>query len=137
MATRVPGAGSWSDSVLVTNSGRRPSVTVFDGVLRVTYERDSSTPGMAQDVVVVVVAPSGTVSEEFVVSTPRTERLDPVLHVSGVKHWLDWKHAADSFGLAILEGGSWQVGGEPTWPNPTWVGVEETRRGIARRVLTD
>ena len=41
-----------------SETGRRPSVTIFDGKLSVDYEWDSTSPGMAQDIVVATLQPA-------------------------------------------------------------------------------
>lgn len=135
LATRHPGSSLWDMPVEVVAGGRRPSVAVLEGVLRVAYERDSTVPGMTQDVVVVLQEFSGTFTEELVASTDRTDRLDPALHAMQGQLWLDWKQGPGIFGCAEFSQSGWGVVEEPPWLSPSWVGVEETRKAIQRQVL--
>lgn len=135
LATRAAGSSAWEMPVEVASGGRRPSVAVFDGALRVSCERQSSVPAMAQDVVVLRQEAGGSFAEEFVTSTTRTERLDAVLHATSVKLWLDWKHGAQVFGCAEYDQGAWGSVGQAGWPDPSWVGVEGTRKAIQAQVV--
>jgi hypothetical protein len=135
LLTRSPASPSWNDLLEVTAAGRRPSVAVFGGELRVAFERDSTVQGMAQDVVILRREIAGTFSEEFATSTSRTQPLDAVLHTRAGKLWVDWKQGYQVFGCAKHELGAWGPVEQPVWPDPTWIGVEETRRVIEGQVL--
>ena len=138
LRTRQPGSGVWDAPVLVTyggEHGRRPSVLVVGGVLRVAYERDSSQPGMSQDVVVAAREAGGSFTMDVVASSARTARLDPQLHAEAGATWLDWKHDAGEFGSAGHDGSAWTLGPPAAWADPSWVGAEEARGEIRRRVL--
>jgi hypothetical protein len=135
--TRPAGAGAWDAPIQVSDGlipARRPSVLIFDGVLRIAYERDASLPGMAQDVVVATRQAGGAFVFEVVASTARTERLDPLLHATAGHLWLDWKHAVADLGCAERVGSGWVLGPPEPWADPSWIGVEETRRLIGRHV---
>lgn len=83
ISTRQPGSSTWEPPALVTagaETRRRPSVAVFDGTLAVAFERDSTTPGIAQDIVVATRQPGGEFVIEVIGGTVRTERLDVMLH---------------------------------------------------------
>lgn len=135
LATRPTGTSVWSTSVLVASPARRPTVAVHDGILRVAYERTSTQPGVAQEVVVLREDLGGGFVVEAILPTTRTQRLDPVLHARGDRLWLDWKHAEDLFGYVRFEQGTWSTIDEPAWSDPSWVGVEATRKSIAGDVL--
>lgn len=135
LATRPAGAAVWGAPVEVLAGGRRPSVAVSSGVLRIACERDSALPGMAQDIVVLRKETGGAFVEEFTTSTARTEALDPVLHATAARVWLDWKHGVEVFGYVEHGPSGWGAVEQPSWPDPTWVGVEETRKVIQSQVL--
>ncbi len=138
VATRPAGTTMWDPPVLVTGgseTGRRPSVSVFAGELKVTYERTSSVGGMAQDVVVATKQGNGSFVLELVGSTVRTDPLDIMAHVADGHLWLDWKHEASEFGCAEYVGSSWTAIVPEPWPDPSWVGVEEVRKMIRKEVL--
>lgn len=134
-SSRPPGSTIWDTPVEVVSGGRRPTVAVFAGTLRVAYERNSSVAGMAQDVVVLRREAGGGFTEEFVASTTHSDPLDAVLHASGEKLWLDWKHDAHLFGCAERGSVAWGPAELVSWPDPSWVGVEETRRVVRGFVL--
>jgi hypothetical protein len=114
---------------------RRPSVLSAGGVVRIVFERGSTVPGMAQDVVVATLLSEGAFVDEVVTSTPRTGRLDPVLHAAAGHLWVDWKHGESEFGCAE-HGESGRVLGVPApWTDPSWVGVEETRGLVRQQVV--
>ncbi len=134
-STRPADDWSWTPPVEVVSGGRRPSVAVFEGTLRIAYERDSVVAGMAQDVVVLRREPSGSFTEEFVASTTRVAPLDAVLHATAVKLWLDWKHTGQVFGCAERGPAAWGGVAFVSWPDPSWLGVEEVRKVVQRLVL--
>ncbi len=131
LVTRLAGTSVWPSPVSVVAGGRRPAVAMFEGTLRVVYERASTVPGMAQDVVVLRREAGGGFVEEFVTSSPRTERLDAMLHAQGGRMWIDWKHGSQVFGCAELASGVWGAVDEPAWTDPSWIGVESVRKTIA------
>lgn len=118
LATRHPASSLWELPVEVVTGGRRPSVAVFDGVLRVAYERDSTVPGMAQDVIVVRHEPGDSFIEEFTASTNRGDRLDPVLHALQGQLWLDWKQASEVFGCTEYGVSGWGRSSRLLGPTP-------------------
>lgn len=135
LLTRPAATSLWEGPIEVISGARRPSVAVLDDVLRVSYERDSAVPGMVQDVVVARREPGGGFATDFVESTTRFDRLDPVLHVAHDRLWLDWKQDNQRFGFSEYEQSDWGEVGEPAWPEPSWVCVEETRKTIRNQVF--
>lgn len=138
LTTRAAGASTWNVPLLVTGGpeeGRRPAVAVFGGVLRIAYERDSGEPGMTQDVVVATQQPGGGFSLELVGSTTRAEGLDVMVHEKHGHLWLDWKHEPAEFGCAEHQGSSWILRAPEPWTDPSWVGVEETRKSIQNQIV--
>jgi len=133
-STRPPGF-AWEAPVEVVSSGRRPAVAAFAGTLHIAYERDSLAAGMAQDVVALRREAGGSFTEEFVASTTRVTPLDPVQHATAVKLWLDWKHTGQVFGCAERGPAAWGGVAFVSWPDPSWLGVEETRKVVRRLVL--
>jgi hypothetical protein len=138
VATR-PAGGAWQAPIQVTGpaeSGRRPSVAVLEDALLVAYERDAASPGTSQEVVVARRQPDGTFAVEYLVSTPRPDRLDVVLHSEAGRFWADWKEDGGRMGFASVGGGGWGVRSSRPWTNPSWIGVEDVRRSIRRELLT-
>lgn len=139
LATRPAASTAWGPAVLVTTGneeGRRPSVAVDAGGLRVAYERDSTEPGMLQDVVVATQQGGGGFVLELVGSTVRTDRLDAMIHTEQSHLWVDWKHEATEFGCAEWLGSSWSPIAPEPWTDPSWVGVEGVRKTIRNQVLS-
>jgi hypothetical protein len=134
LVTRLAASSVWTAPLELVAGGRRPSVAVFEGALRVAFERDSAVPGMAQDVVIFRREAAGSFVEELSTPTARTEPLDAKLHSRAGKLWLDWKQGEQVFGCTEYEG-AWGAVEQPVWPDPSWVGVEETRRTIESQVL--
>ncbi|MCP3978773.1 MAG: hypothetical protein GY716_05505 [bacterium] len=137
VATRPAGTTIWDPPVLVTagaETGRRPSILVFAGEVKVAYERTSSVGGMAQDVVVASEV-GGSFVLELAGSTVRTDPLDAMLHAEDGHLWLDWKHESSEFGCAEYVGTSWTAIAPEPWTDPTWVGVEEVRKTIRNEVV--
>jgi hypothetical protein len=135
LATKPAASSVWDVPVEVASGGRRPSVAISAGVLRVSYERDSSVPGLAQDVVVVRREAEGGFTEEFVASTDHADPLESVLHSTLGKTWIDWKHGDGAFGCSEHGPPGWGNVEGVSWTDPTWVGVEATRRLIEVQVL--
>lgn len=139
VATRQSGSSTWNQPVLVTTgteTGRRPTVAVFDGILLVAYERSSMSPGMAQDIVVATLQPGGGFTFEVIGATARTEALDVMLHAEQDHVWADWKHEVGEFGCAEHQSGTGWGGNAPEpWADPSWIGIEETRKAIRGQIL--
>ncbi|ANM29137.1 hypothetical protein ABI59_05300 [Acidobacteria bacterium Mor1] len=138
MSTRSSTTQIWSNPTKVTDAGEsgcRPSVAVFGDDLYVAYERDSTEPGMAQDIVVAKSVPGGPFTKELVASTPRTDRLDPVLHVQGSFFWVDWMQGAGMFGCSEDDSGTWTTAEQIAWTDESCIGVESVRREIRRMVV--
>jgi hypothetical protein len=69
-------------------------------------------------------------------ATARADALDVMLHAEQGHLWADWKHEAGEFGSAEHQPGTGWTGNAPVpWLNPSWVGVEETRRAIRSQIL--
>jgi hypothetical protein len=139
LSTRGAGSSVWDGPVPVTTggeTGRRPAVAVSGGELFVAYECPSAAAGMLQDVRAAMRQPNGTFNFETVGSTLRTGPLDVVLHAEQGHVWADWKHEVDEFGFAErVAGDGWSDGAAQPWTDPSWVGVEGTRRVIRSLVL--
>jgi hypothetical protein len=131
----------WNAAAQITpvdTSGWRPAVAVAaDGIVRVAYERPSSTPEKVKDMVVAARTPGGELVIELIVPTIRGERLDPVLHVENGQTWVDWKQESTQFGCARMnaDGGWTEMTPEP-WSEDTWIGVEDVRRTIRRMIVS-
>jgi hypothetical protein len=124
------GLDPWGPPITVTaggETGRRPSVAVFDDKLHVAFERDSTVAGMAQDVVVAQQQTNGTFAFQVVASTTRSGPLDVVFHVGDDTVWLDWKQSDNEMGWAELEASGWTSPDPQTWPDDSWIGTEDTR----------
>ena len=108
---------------------------MFDGVIRVAYERNCDEPEFAQEVVVAYEACDEFV-EEVVAQTVRAERLDVILHVEVGRFWVDWKQSVDLFGFAEHETTGWSTPGSEPWTDPGWIGVESIRRVIRTNLIS-
>jgi len=113
MIRRPAGSEWWERPLLVTQSGRRPSVATWDGTVHVAFERDASAGG--QELVVATGGPSGF-SFEVVVWTARTEPFDARLHAAGDRVWVEWDGPDGDRLASELRRGAW------TSPRPrNWV----------------
>jgi hypothetical protein len=139
LSTRQAGSSTWDLPVVVTTggeNGRRPAVSVFEGMVFVAYERDSISPGMAQDIVVAALQAGGGFVFEVIGATARTERFDVMLHAEQGHLWADWKHEAGEFGCAEHQSSAgWTANTPEPWTDPSWIGVEQTRKAIRSRIL--
>lgn len=139
VSTRAAGSSTWGPAAPVTavdESGRRPSVAMWNGQLYVAYERASSTAGMAQEVVVAHPEQDAGMVTDVVGQTDRTAPLDAVLHVENGLLWVDWKQGAADMGFAQAGNGGWTAPAVAARPDPSWVGEEGARRQIRRSVLS-
>lgn len=140
LSTRSPGSTVWSAPVQVSSEetgGRRPSVVVVGGVLRVAYERECDEPEAAQEIAVARREAGGGFSIEVVAQTQRETRLDAILHLEEDLLWVDWKQGAGELGYAESGGSGWTSPRTEPWVDSSWVGVEDIRRVIRRRVLLE
>ena len=108
---------------------------MFDGLLRIAYERGCDEPEFAQEIVVAFEQCDDFI-EEVVAQTVRTERLDPILHVEFGKLWVDWKQGVELFGFAEHETTGWTAPGSEPWTEPGWIGVESIRRVIRTNLIS-
>lgn len=136
---REPGSSAWEPTVSVTDpgeNGMRPSVAVFDdGKIRVAYEREATSPGIAGEIVIATLQELGSFTKQVVAETAYSGRCDPILHVAGDRIWLDWRHAEDSLAYSIYEGQGWSAPAIFPLADSTWVGIAGTRRAIQRTAL--
>jgi hypothetical protein len=139
MTSRSAGEAAWAIPVRVSPPGelvRRPTVTVFQGVVRVAYERQPNVgPTTSHELVVRRLEADALFAEELVINVPRTDRSDPVLHSQSGRLWLDWKHSSTQFGSAQYVNASWGAPEFYEWTDPSWVGVESVRLFIRRSLL--
>ena len=62
--------------------------------------------------------------------------LDAVLHVESGRLWAEWMHEAEEFGCAERDAeGAWIPGTPEPWYDPSWIGVEHTRKAVRTRIL--
>lgn len=137
--TRPAGCG-WLAPVQVTGtteSGRRPSVALFDGAIRVAYERGSDVPGMSQEIVVATEQSGGTFAYEVVAATARADRLDPIIHAERGELWVDWKEDSGLVAYSVAGTEGWSAPSSVPWADPSWIGVEMTRRVVRFTVLVN
>lgn len=139
LTSRTTNLAAWEVPTRVSPPGetvRRPTVSVFQGVIRVAYERlPDAAPTGSRELVVRRFDPDRGFIEEHVVSVPRADRLDPVLHVQSGRLWMDWKNSDTRFGSAELVNSSWTAPTLYGWSDPSWVGVESMRKFIRRNLL--
>ena len=133
LTTRPVGASEWTDSVVVAEPGRRPSVAVHAGELIVAYERDSPSGG--QQVVYATEDGSGGFQAKVIAETARTEPLDIVLHSVGGRLWMEWKHGDFLFAHSEWSGGAWIAPETKPWTDRSWLGQEMVRRLIRSDLL--
>jgi hypothetical protein len=134
LTTRTGGALSWKNQGQVANDARRPSVVTHDEQLLIAFERELADGG--QEVMVARIEGEEDVTAESVASTPRSERLDAVIHSSGGLLWVDWKHSDSEFAYSILERTGWSDPVTISWNDKSWVGEETIRQVIKTEVLS-
>jgi hypothetical protein len=139
MTVRSAGESAWEIPVRVTPPGevvRRPTVAVFQGTVRVAYEREPNVGATSShELVVRRLETDGLSVEELVIDVPRAERSDPVLHAQTGRLWIDWKHSSTQFGSAVFVNASWGAPVFYEWTDPSWVGVESMRLFIRRSLF--
>lgn len=134
LARKPTGSSTWDAPIEVIAGCRRPSVAVHDTGRRVSCERDSMIPGVSQEVV-ILREESGSFIEEAVMPTSRSMPLESVLHVAEGQLWIDWKSDGQTLGYVEYTQGSWSVVGQESWLDPTWLGVESSRKAVENQLL--
>ena len=139
LVTRQAESPVWDAPILITTgseAGWQPSVAFFDGNLFVAYASYSATAGMAQDIKVAIRQPAGGFTVDVVASTTLTNPPDVKLHVNQGRLWIDWQHDVGELGCAgYLPGVGWIDNPPEPWVDASWIGIEETRKAIRRRIL--
>jgi hypothetical protein len=103
---RPAGSEDWDPPLLVTQHGRRPSVTGAGGDLLIAFERDGMTRG--QEIVVASLGRHGRAFRLVVVAeTERTEPLDLRFRIRGDRLRLEWIVAPERRAFAELRAGEW------------------------------
>lgn len=140
LTSRATDLTGWRPPTRVSPPGEfvsRPTVAVFQGVVRVAYVRRAAVdPTSSRELVVRRLETDDTWVEEHVIGVPRTDRLDPVLHVGFGRMWMDWKHSTTQFGSSRFVNANWTAPMLYDWSDPSWVGAEGTRRFIRRSLLS-
>jgi len=130
-----PVDGNWEAPEIIADPGRRPSVIMQGQQTLIAYERDASSSG-SQEIVVVVKKPASPLSFQVVTEVPSTLPLNIVLHHRADRTWMEWRHGYNQFGYSELIDGSWQAPSTKPWSDRTWLGEEMIRRVIQRDLLT-
>jgi hypothetical protein len=128
--------GGWGLPQRVTAApqhGRRPSVATWRGSVLVAYERDAG-PGI-QQAVCTTLAPGRPSSPLAVFNVARTEPLDVIVHVSGDRLWMDWKHSATEIAYSVRGESAWSQPATVAWTDPSWLGERDARARVRRLVL--
>jgi len=112
MIRRPARSQQWERPLLITQSGRRPSVATWDGVVGVAFERDASAAG--QELVVATQGAAGF-SLEVVAATTRTEPLNAGLHAAGGRVWVEWDRLDGERVASELRGGKWTSARPGSW----------------------
>jgi len=131
---RTGGALDWKNYVQVVSDARRPSVVTHNDRIMIAFERGLG--GGGQEVMVARVEDNGSTVVESVASTPRSDRLDVVIHSSGGRFWVDWKHSDSEFAYSILEDSGWSDPVTLSWTDKSWVGESVIRQAIKTEVLS-
>ena len=118
------------------DSGRRPSVAMWDGALVVAYERDNAHAA-GQEIVFArsLMGTYGPFVSKVVAVTTRTERLDPIVHVRSGVLWIDWKDADNVIAVSLYQDDEWKMRMGKAWTDSSWVG-ELTVRHLIELELT-
>ena len=139
LTSRTTNLAQWEIPVRVSPPGEivsRPTVTVYQGVVWVAYERHAGTePTTSRELVIRRLDQDRGFVEEHVVSVQRADRLDPMLHAESGRLWMDWKHSNTRFGSAELVNANWTAPTQYSWSDPSWVGVESMRKLVRRSLL--
>lgn len=131
MVTKRSRNGKGWDAPIHVATGRRPSVTIWEGDVVVAYERDRAQ-GPGQEI--VFVRSSMTIGEftppEVVAVTTRTKQLDPIIHVRAGVMWIDWKQGDNAIAASVYQNGVWGTVTFSIWTDPSWVGELTVRHMI-------
>ncbi len=153
LAKRPPGSTVWLPATEVTGflrSGRRPSVVVHDGAIKVVHEEnlfgsptvtlsiEQASGWFLQETLLVagVAIVNGVETNGFSDPSP-PERIDPILHSVHGRLWIDWKNGDREFAHREFTSEGWGDAVSRPWTDPTWLGVEMLRRSIRQEVLSD
>jgi hypothetical protein len=103
---RPAGSDEWDPPLLVTQHGRRPSVTAVGGDLLIAFERDGLARG--QEIVVASLGRDGRAFRLVVVAeTERSDPLDLRFGIRGGRLRLEWNVAPERRAFAELRAGVW------------------------------
>lgn len=116
LVRRPAGSEVWDRPLLVTSSGRRPSITSWNGTVRVAFERDAD--GGVQELVVATEGALGF-SSEVVTAVAGTEPLDARLLASDGHVWLSWTTARGDRVASELRGEKWMAPRPASWISAT------------------
>ena len=109
-------------------SGRRPSVSMYQGDLLIAFERDRR--GGGQEIVFGQSRMGEPFTFEVIASVPTNRRLDPVVHARGGELWVDWKHDDDTLAFTRYTMGDWGSMQLRPWTDPSWIGEAAARHQI-------
>lgn len=139
LLTRNSDGDIWQNSVIVSpfeEVGRRPTVAVHEGTVRVAYERDVGTETFAESELVIWRRENnGSFIQEAVLDAEWVDPMDPILHVRGGRLWISWKYSSDQFGYSERLHDGWEQEATRPWTDPSWVGIETARLQIQTFVV--
>ncbi len=127
--------GHATEMTVPGTTGRRPSVTIWNGSVYIAFERHRTASGGLKEVVVIRQQDFGAFEETVVALVERSKPLDVIVHVHGGLIWVDWKHSAFEFGYSVGGVSSWGEVETVEWPDHSWVGEEDARARIRNRLF--
>jgi len=134
MRTQPPEGGSWSDELILSETGEvasRPAAFLLSGDTYVIYE--TSPPTGSRLVKVTKIDSEGNVERSLLAATTYSSPLNTEIHSDGILLWVDWIDSSSALGYSVLIDGVWESPSYEPYGGPTDVLYG---RGRIRSILT-
>ncbi len=140
LMTRDHDADFWEAPIQVSpvgQTGRRPSVAVFNDVLWILMERSLSVGETAPQPELALFRRDAAGVEFVEHSSYALLGVDasPRLDVLSGHMWASWRQSATQFAYASFSDPGWSAVEQLGWTDDSWLGLENVRKAIARLVV--
>ncbi len=140
LMTRHHDADFWETPIQVSpvgQTGRRPSVAVFNDDVWILMERDQSVGETAPQPELALFRRDATGAEfvEHSSYSPLGDQTSPRLDVLNGHMWASWRQSTTHFAYASFSDPGWSAVEQLGWTDDSWLGLENARKTIARLVI--